>query len=253
MSYLIMVLSFGCIWYFMIFRKNKNSKRLNLENEKKKAESHSSFIQLRIQNIDRADIDIIKKCKEYLFYSARQKSYKLLLIVSSCFAGLFVLVFPSMSMIDNMNLNDYAFLPILLFVMSIIGVICCISFGLKMKDANDNCVIRSFYICGYQNEKSIARCPLSSVQAVYCAEQIAKSVISDEDCSTIIKEVNKKVIFTSILSVVLVIIAFAILMSSITGGGNSEFDDVFNKDPNNWSDDEKDYVNDLFDWMKENN
>ena len=32
-----------------------------------------------------------------------------------------------------------------------------------------------------------------------------------------------------------------------------EYDDVFKKDPNNRSDDEKDYVNDLFDYMKENN
>ena len=55
-------------------------------------------------------------------------------------------------------------------------------------------------------------------------------------------------------AVIFIIVLFIGISCSISKENRRhEYDDVFKKDPNNWSDDEKEYVNDLFDYMKENN
>ena len=64
-------------------------------------------------------------------------------------------------------------------------------------------------------------------------------------------------ILCTALAVLLVIVFLLIKMIAGTSfykkDKDREFDDVFNKDPNNWSEEEKEYVNDLFDWIDENN
>lgn len=68
---------------------------------------------------------------------------------------------------------------------------------------------------------------------------------------------NKKKILVYIS---FIIMAFSVLryvpmvISEIVNSSSSrDFDDVFDKDPNDWTDEEKDYVDDLFDWMDKQN
>jgi hypothetical protein len=67
------------------------------------------------------------------------------------------------------------------------------------------------------------------------------------------KQAIKKGKLYSALSVFIVgaVFLFAMMLSSIDlfGSSSNQFDDVFNKDPNTWTDEEKDYVNDFFDWL----
>ena len=51
--------------------------------------------------------------------------------------------------------------------------------------------------------------------------------------------------------VILVLIAWLFSFGSSSVSKN-KYDDVFEKDPNTWSEDEKEYVNDFFEWMGEN-
>lgn len=57
----------------------------------------------------------------------------------------------------------------------------------------------------------------------------------------------------SALSVFIVgaVFVVALMISNIDwfGSNSNKFDDVFNKDPNTWTDEEEDYVNDFFDWL----
>ncbi len=56
------------------------------------------------------------------------------------------------------------------------------------------------------------------------------------------------------ISVVVIVLAagcFGLLFSG-GFGSNDNYDDVFEKDPNSWTDEEQDYVNDFFEWMGNN-
>ena len=48
-----------------------------------------------------------------------------------------------------------------------------------------------------------------------------------------------------------IMLAFASCSNS--SNDDNEFEDVFNKNPNTWTDKEKDHVNSLFEWMDKNN
>ena len=64
---------------------------------------------------------------------------------------------------------------------------------------------------------------------------------------------NKKrflVYISSIIMVLSLLVYVPMVINKIAESPSSkEFDDVFDKDSNKWTDEEKDYVNDLFDWM----
>ncbi len=57
-----------------------------------------------------------------------------------------------------------------------------------------------------------------------------------------------------IISLLLVIFTIFILTFALSAcGEDDKYDDVFKKDPNTWTDDEKDYVDGFFEWQKEQN
>ena len=62
-----------------------------------------------------------------------------------------------------------------------------------------------------------------------------------------------------ILEWLIVIIPFAMIMGigsascSNNSSSNNQYSEVFGKDPNDWNNDDKEYVNDLFDWIDEQN
>lgn len=63
-----------------------------------------------------------------------------------------------------------------------------------------------------------------------------------------------KMLLTIVISVVVIVLAVGCFGLLFSGGfgSNDNFDDVFEKDPNSWMDEEKDYVNDFFEWMGNN-
>ena len=71
-----------------------------------------------------------------------------------------------------------------------------------------------------------------------------------EKLLNIIKKTTVVNVIKIILCVLLILLAF------IVGYGRrtykSPYDDVFDKNPNHWTDDEKDHVNDFFEWMDDN-
>ena len=56
------------------------------------------------------------------------------------------------------------------------------------------------------------------------------------------------------ISLLLIIFTIFILTLALGAcGDDDKYDDVFNKDPNTWTEDEKDYVDGFFEWQKEQN
>lgn len=55
-------------------------------------------------------------------------------------------------------------------------------------------------------------------------------------------------IISNILKLVLCILLLIFAFTRSYGTYKNPYDDVFNKDPNKWTDEEKDYVNDFFEW-----
>lgn len=62
-----------------------------------------------------------------------------------------------------------------------------------------------------------------------------------------------------ISAIIIAIVLIALVVSSFNEGlsrpSNNDrptYDDVFDKDPNNWTDEEKEYVDDFFGWMEKN-
>ena len=106
----------------------------------------------------------------------------------------------------------------------------------------------------------------SSVQdsgIMECENEIEKRLASGELSQSYVDEVfrpktkeekKESRITWGCLGVIIIVIIFIFVACSMSSENKKhQYDDVFNKNPNNWSDDEKDYVNDLFDWMKKNN
>ncbi len=50
-----------------------------------------------------------------------------------------------------------------------------------------------------------------------------------------------------------IIIAFLFVQCTSGGSRKNEYDNVFNKDPNTWTESEKNYVNNFFDWQNKQN
>ena len=57
----------------------------------------------------------------------------------------------------------------------------------------------------------------------------------------------------SYISLIIVLIFILCLCVNCSGNSDNPYKDVFNKDPNTWTDDEKEYVNDFSKWMDEQN
>ncbi|MDO4280901.1 MAG: hypothetical protein Q4C56_04665 [Peptococcaceae bacterium] len=53
--------------------------------------------------------------------------------------------------------------------------------------------------------------------------------------------------------IIFVLILFMIIggLSECTGSSHNKYDGVFEKDPNTWTDDEKRYVDDFFEWQED--
>ena len=64
------------------------------------------------------------------------------------------------------------------------------------------------------------------------------------------KELKKSIVFGVIT--VAIIAIFMLGIQNCNCAGDSKYEDVFNKDPNTWTEDEEDYVNNLFDYIVEN-
>lgn len=64
-------------------------------------------------------------------------------------------------------------------------------------------------------------------------------------------EASAKKLSRNIIIIVVILLIVAWAMAGGTGGSNT-YDDVFDKDPNEWTEDEEQYVNDLFEWIDEN-
>lgn len=58
------------------------------------------------------------------------------------------------------------------------------------------------------------------------------------------------IIFISIIIISLIII---FSLGNVFDLRNKKYDDVFEKDPNTWTEDEKEYVDEFFEWQKEQN
>ena len=63
----------------------------------------------------------------------------------------------------------------------------------------------------------------------------------------LINAIKKSVIPSVIIAVALLIL----LTSLLDSDEKSQFESIFNKDPNSWSEDEEEYVNDFFEWKEE--
>lgn len=91
-------------------------------------------------------------------------------------------------------------------------------------------------------------------QALYgVQEQLTdKDIIMYQNVDNISKKENAfwNTIYVGVL--LAIIIGIVLLFKSCTSSGN-DYSDVFSKDPNTWTDEEKDYVNDFADWFDKNN
>jgi len=63
--------------------------------------------------------------------------------------------------------------------------------------------------------------------------------------------VNKRVTVISVLVLVVFILSIFTFIFGDMPSKKNQYDDVFDKDPNKWTEDEKRYVDDLFDWIGE--
>ena len=64
----------------------------------------------------------------------------------------------------------------------------------------------------------------------------------------LINAIKKSIIPSVIIAVALLIL----LISLLDSDKKSQFEEIFSKDPNTWSENEKEYVDDFFEWQEDN-
>lgn len=179
------------------------------------------------------NVEISKLKNEWLLKGKKQTSLskKLLLAATILFSVLtFVLFCVFVTTSEN---SDKEFLAFFLLVVGAAAIGYWVAF-LHTKRILQECeeVIENRLESGYLKAKEV--------------EKALRPKTKEEKRSIAIK--------IGCFAVIFVIVLYISIACSISKRDRGyEYDDVFKKDPNNWSDDEKDYVNDLFDYMKENN
>lgn len=76
--------------------------------------------------------------------------------------------------------------------------------------------------------------------------------LAENDSETKNLIVSQKVKIKNVFSITIIILAIVgvfIIGFLISDGNSNKHDDVWDKDPNTWTDQEEDYVNDFFEWQ----
>lgn len=104
----------------------------------------------------------------------------------------------------------------------------------------------------FRNKKAILECD-AEIEKRLASGELSQQYVDSMFRSKTKEEKKESRITWIFFGTIIAVILFIVVGCTISSNQDDPFDDVFNKNPNNWSDSEKEYVNDLFDWMKENN